>query len=404
METSRTPERGSRAFFELTRLKIRNSPDTCLPGEGTGAPASFLERTFGVCVRVAGFSGDQASETARLFESLGGGAWIPGGVETGKEAVIFLAGTPSNFTALASLLEESEGWKEHFAGALFELMRRSGLHRGLVLRGADLLEGRPYLIMGVINVTPDSFSDGGRFLDQADAVEQGVRLAAEGADILDLGAESSRPGSERIPAEEELKRLLPVLSLLHQRLPDIPISVDTTKAEVAERVLDNGADMINDISAGTFDPEMLPLCGERRIPIVLMHMRGTPKTMQEAPHYDDVVSEVAAELRERVIAAETVGLGSGLIITDPGIGFGKRPSDNTALLAHLEALTALGYPVLVGASRKSLIGAITGAPVEQRIPGSIALHVTGFHNGASILRVHDVAAHRQALECAAACR
>lgn len=413
MVTSKKPERTfvrlntrgrAEESLNLTRMTIRSLPDASLPGGGCGAPVSFRERAGETCLSMAGLSSNEASRAARLFETLGGGSWIPGPGEVTGRQTLFLAGTPSDFLALASLLLESEGWKGHFADSILELMRRSGSPRSLLLRNADLLEGRPYLIMGVINVTPDSFSDGGRFLAPEDAVAQGMKLAEEGADILDLGAESSRPGSEPVSVEEELKRLLPVLSSLRERLPDIPISVDTTKSAVAEKVLDAGADMINDISAGTFDPEMLPLCAERRVPVVLMHIRGTPKTMQEAPRYDEVVSEVAAELYERVRAAEKAGLGPGFIITDPGIGFGKRPCDNTALIAHIEALTALGHPVLVGASRKSLIGALTGAPVEQRLPGSIALHVTAFHNGASILRVHDVAAHRQALECAVACR
>lgn len=272
----------------------------------------------------------------------------------------------------------------------------------LMVRGRDLLEGRRFLLMGVVNVTPDSFSDGGRFLDPRDAVAHGARLAAEGAAILDVGAESSRPGSDPVSEEEELRRLLPVLSGLRKALPDTVLSVDTTKAAVALGALDAGADMVNDISGGSFDAGMLPLCARRGAPVVLMHMRGTPKTMQEEPRYEDPVAEVMAELGARVAAAEAAGLGLGQIVVDPGIGFGKRVKDNLALLSHLESLTALGHPVLVGVSRKSLIGALSGSPVDDRLPGSLALHTAALLKGATLFRVHDVKEHLQALTCASA--
>lgn len=272
----------------------------------------------------------------------------------------------------------------------------------LMVRGRDLLEGRRFLLVGVVNVTPDSFSDGGRFLDPRDAVAHGARLAAEGAAILDVGAESSRPGSDPVSEEEELRRLLPVLSGLRKALPDTVLSVDTTKAAVALGALDAGADMVNDISGGSFDAGMLPLCARRGAPVVLMHMRGTPKTMQEEPRYEDPVAEVMAELGARVAAAEAAGLGLGQIVVDPGIGFGKRVKDNLALLSHLESLTALGHPVLVGVSRKSLIGALSGSPVDDRLPGSLALHTAALLKGATLFRVHDVKEHLQALTCASA--
>lgn len=273
---------------------------------------------------------------------------------------------------------------------------------GLVVRGRDLLRGRPFLLMGILNLTPDSFSDGGRFSGGAAALEHAVRMAREGADILDLGAESSRPGSEPVPGEEELIRLLPVLREIRRELPGTPLSVDTTKASVARAALDEGADLINDISAGRCDPEMLPLAAQRGAPMVLMHMRGSPKTMQETPHYRDPIAEVVVELRERVRAAESAGLGPGTLVVDPGIGFAKRPSDNLDILAGLQSLGGLGYPILVGASRKSLVGYLAGAPAGGRLPGTLALHTLALAAGARIFRVHDVAEHLQALTCAAA--
>jgi dihydropteroate synthase len=288
------------------------------------------------------------------------------------------------------------------ASALGDCLDRSARRPTLLIRGRDLLAGHPFLLMGVVNVTPDSFSDGGRYLAPEAAVRHALRLVEEGADLLDIGAESSRPGSEAVPAQEELRRLLPVVRGLRKAAPEVPLSVDTTKAAVAEAAFDAGADLINDISAGTFDPAMLSLCASRRLPMVLMHLRGRPKTMQESPRYEDAPAEVVLELRERVRAAEKAGLGAGTLVVDPGFGFAKRPEDNLALVAELEALRALGYPILLGASRKSTVGVLTGAGPEDRLPGTLALHTAALLHGADILRVHDVKEHRQALTCAAA--
>jgi len=271
-----------------------------------------------------------------------------------------------------------------------------------VVRGRDLLEGRPFLLMGVVNLTPDSFSDGGAFLDPGKALDRALRLADEGGDLLDLGAESSRPGSDPVSAEEEWRRLGPALARIRAALPELPLSVDTTKAGVARRALDAGADIVNDISAGGADPAMLPLAAERGAGLVLMHMRGVPKSMQEAPAYGDAPGEVAAELGLRLAAALAAGVPKESVVLDPGVGFGKRTEDNLALLADLTPLLALGRPVLVGASRKSLVGTLTGAPVSERLPGTLALHTAALLSGARLFRVHDVAAHRQALACAAA--
>lgn len=271
-----------------------------------------------------------------------------------------------------------------------------------VVRGRNLLEGRPFLLMGILNLTPDSFSDGGRFLDPASAESHAKRMAQSGADLIDLGAESSRPGSDPVDAEQEWSRLGPVLARLRAALPEMPLSVDTTKAEVARRALDAGADVINDISAGRSDPDMLPLVAQRGAALVLMHMRGEPKTMQEDPRYGDAPREVAAELTAALEAAKAAGVADERIVLDPGIGFGKRTQDNLALLADLSPLLALGRPLLVGASRKSLVGDLTGAPVEARLPGTLALHAAALLGGARVFRVHDVAAHKQALACAAA--
>lgn len=259
--------------------------------------------------------------------------------------------------------------------------------------------------MGILNVTPDSFSDGGLFCDPVRAVARALQMVEEGADIIDVGGESSRPGSEPVSVEEELRRVVPVIRALRAELQKrgsdskpIAISVDTTKAVVAAQAVEAGATIINDISAGRFDPEMFSVAAKFGATICLMHMQGTPTTMQQAPHYEDVVAEVKKFLSERITAAETAGIAREKIWIDPGIGFGKNVEDNIRLLRELNAFQELNCPILIGASRKSFLGALTGAPVHERLPGSLAAAALAVRNGAQILRVHDVAATKQFLK------
>jgi dihydropteroate synthase len=256
--------------------------------------------------------------------------------------------------------------------------------------------GQRTWIMGVINVTPDSFSDGGLYFDKDRAVERGIELQAEGADIIDVGGESTKPGSEPIAAEEELRRIIPVISALSKRTNSL-ISVDTTKSEVAQAALDEGADIINDISSFRFDSKMLPLAAQKQVPVVLMHMKGIPKIMQDNPHYEDVVLEVKAFFEEKVQAAQEHGINKEKIIIDPGIGFGKRLKDNLVLINRLQTFEELGCPILVGISRKSFIGKILNLPAAERLEGTIASALLSIINGAHILRVHDVAAVKRAV-------
>jgi dihydropteroate synthase len=265
-------------------------------------------------------------------------------------------------------------------------------------RGTDHILGRRTWIMGVLNITPDSFSDGGLFYGPEQAVEQGLKLIEQGADILDIGGESSRPGSEPVGAEEEKNRILPVLEKIRRQSSDALISVDTTKAEVARAALDAGADIINDISAGRFDTELLKLAAERRTPIILMHMLGIPKTMQADPHYENLLEDIKAFFRERIATAVSLGMERDNIILDPGIGFGKRHQDNLNLLKNLKFLDDLQQPVLVGVSRKSFIGRILDSPPDDRLEGTIASALISVLHGAHILRVHDVAAVLKAIK------
>ena len=248
---------------------------------------------------------------------------------------------------------------------------------------------RRSVIVGILNVTPDSFSDGGRFLDPADARARAGRLVADGAQAIDIGAESTRPGSRRIGPDEQIRRLREVLPAVCGL--GVPVSIDTTQAEVAEFALDAGAQIVNDVSAGRDDPELLPLVARRGAAVILMHMLGTPKTMQEDPHYEDVVAEVRAFLAARIAAAEDAGVPRDRVVIDPGIGFGKRLAHNLLLLRNIEALCSLGLPVLVGPSRKRFIGEITGeAEPRHRVAGTVAACLAARRGGASVFRVHDV--------------
>ena len=258
------------------------------------------------------------------------------------------------------------------------------------------------VLVGILNATPDSFSDGGVHLDPARAAAAAAEMVAAGARMLDVGAESTRPGAVPVPPEEERRRLLPVLRAVRDAV-GVPISVDTTKADVARRALEAGADLVNDVSAGRFDPGMLPLCAASGVPVVLMHMQGTPATMQQDPRYTDVVTEVTEFLAERAQAAAEAGVAPDAIVLDPGIGFGKTVEHNCRLLRRLDLIAALGYPILVGVSRKGFIGGLLGGRgAEARLHGTAAAVALAVAAGARLLRVHDVAAMRDVVAVAEA--
>jgi dihydropteroate synthase len=250
--------------------------------------------------------------------------------------------------------------------------------------------------MGVVNVTPDSFSDGGRFLDLGRAVDQALRLAADGADVLDVGGESTRPDATPVEEDEEIRRILPVVAEIARRT-SVPISIDTTKAAVAQRALDAGAVIVNDISGLCLDPGMVSVCARAQAGVICMHMQGTPQTMQIAPHYDDVVRKVADYLAERLGALEDVGIPRERVVIDPGIGFGKTPAHNLALLQNIPRLRNLGRPVLIGHSRKRFLAKILGRSLDEATSATIGVAVGAALRGADLLRVHDVRATRDAL-------
>lgn len=268
--------------------------------------------------------------------------------------------------------------------------------RSVPYPGGQLELGADTVIMGVVNVTPDSFSDGGRFYGVDEAVRQGLQLAAEGAHILDIGGESTRPGSDPVATADEIARVIPVIEQLAQKC-DALISVDTNKAEVAQAAMDAGAHLINDITALKGDENMASVTAKTGAALVIMHMQGTPRNMQQNPTYGDVVAEVVEFLAKQAQVAMDAGVPREKIIVDPGIGFGKTVEHNLSLIANMAKLVELGYPILLGASRKAFIGTLTGKPVEDRLWGTIGVHVVGAALGADIVRVHDVAPLKDAL-------
>jgi dihydropteroate synthase len=269
--------------------------------------------------------------------------------------------------------------------------------------GARIFDGPGPFFMGIVNATPDSFSDGGQYLARDAAFAQAERLAEEGADLVDVGGESTRPGAPDVPVDEEIARVVPVIAALRSRGVTVPISIDTRKAQVARAALDAGADLVNDVT-GLADPALAALVAERGVPVVLMHMRGAPSDMQSHAVYGDVVEDVAGELAGALRRAEAAGVRRDQVILDPGIGFAKTAEHNLALLAAIPRLRALGRPLLVGPSRKSFIGAVTGAPVSERLPGTLAAVAACVLAGAEFVRVHEVAQARQAGLVAAAIR
>jgi len=257
--------------------------------------------------------------------------------------------------------------------------------------------------MGILNVTPDSFSDGGLYFNKEKAIAQGLRMVKEGADFIDIGGESTRPGSKPLSLEEELSRVIPVIESLLKEV-DIPISIDTYKSKVAQKAMEAGAEIINDISGLNFDPDLAKVAAKQNAPLILMHIRGNPETMQKDVHYDSLFSEILQYLKDSIQKAENAGLDNEQIIIDPGIGFGKTLEDNLLIIKNLSEFRVLGKPILLGTSRKSFIGKILNAEVEDRLEGTLSSIAIGVLNGAHIIRCHDVLQAKKAIAIADAIR
>lgn len=370
-------------------------------------PAGILimaPKQFHYNLKVEGLTPAQANIIKQDMLSIGGEAAVARGVAAcavrSTDAVI--SGTLRQFGCLIEKLCRQCLGLPAVAAALKEAIDNSG-RKSFTIRGRrkSWEAGPKALIMGVLNVTPDSFSDGGRFFNPGTAVERAVEMVKEGADWIDVGGESTRPGAREVSVEEELNRVIPIIEALSAS--GITVSVDTTKALVAARAVEAGAEIINDVSALSMDGRMAETVAECGAALIMMHMRGTPRTMQQDTVYGDLVSEVYNYLLSRTDYALGCGIDADKIIVDPGLGFGKSTEGNLEIIRRLSEFRSLGAPILIGASRKSFIGkALGGLPVDERLYGTIAAHVIALRNGASVLRVHDVKEARQAADVASA--
>jgi dihydropteroate synthase len=314
-----------------------------------------------------------------------------------------LIGTQKQFEKLTSKLEQYPALQSLGHSLKETLKNISKTHYTIRCRKRTFKLGKQTLLMGVLNVTPDSFSDGGLFLDREKAIAQGLKMVEEGADLIDIGGESTKPGSKPLGLEEELRRVIPVIEALAKEV-DVPISIDTYKSTVAKKAIEAGAQMINDISGLHFDPDLAHVASKEDVPLILMHTRGTPETMQKDVHYESLFSEILQYLRESIQRAESAGLDPGQIVIDPGIGFGKNLEDNLLIIKNLQEFRILGKPILLGTSRKTFIGKILHAEVTERLEGTLSSIAIGVLNGAHIIRCHDVLEAKKAISVADAIR
>lgn len=355
--------------------------------------------------KVEGLSAAQANVVKQDMLSIGGEAAVARGAAscTIKTTDAIISGTLKQFNSLIQKLQYQSFGLPKVARSLSEALENMVKSRFSIKTGSrEWIIGERTLVMGVLNVTPDSFSDGGLFLDRDKAVERALEMVEQGSDWIDIGGESSRPGAEPVSAEEEIRRVVPVIELIAKK--GITVSIDTTKSKVAKAALDAGAEIVNDISAMSMDSDMASLCAESKCPVILMHMRGTPKTMQSNIGYNDLISEVYDYLLSRVEYAESSGIKANNIIIDPGLGFGKSREGNFEIIKSLSEFKSLGKPILIGASRKSFIGKTLGADLDARVTGTVAASVIAIHNGAGIIRVHDVVEARLSADMADAIR
>lgn len=376
-------------------------------GVDPGGIALMSPKGMHRALRLEDLSPWQANLLKQEMLSLGGEAAVHRGALdcSASTTAALLMGTAKHFRLLLEKLSRQPPTMgrigEELKAALDGFERRDF---ALTLGGRVLELGKKTAVMGIVNVSPDSFYDGGKHFSVAGAVEHGLRLAEEGADLLDVGGESTRPGAEPLPAEEEKRRVLPVIEALASRC-DLPISIDTYKAEVARRALEAGALMVNDISGLRFDPEMAGVAAAAGAGLVVMHMRGEPRTMQQSPSYDNLMAEIVDQLHHSLRIAVEAGLNREQVIVDPGIGFGKTLDHNLHLIRHLSELRVLGRPILVGPSRKSFLGAVGDLPPEERLEGTLAAVSLAISAGAQVVRVHDVQSVKRAVQVAdALCR
>lgn len=364
----------------------------------------MLPRASGIMVSVENLNHAEASILKQESLAMGGDAALPATAYSmkGGECRVLLMGNMAQLNNIADRLSLHAGTLAALGSSISDTL--SNYERAITtgLAPPPALGPAPWQVMGILNVTPDSFYDGGRYNGTEAAVAQARRMAGEGAGIIDIGGESTRPGAARISEKEELARVLPVIDAIREAGLEVPISIDTSRARVAREALRAGAAMINDVTGLAGDRRMAEVAADSGCPVCIMHMRGTPANMQRDPQYRDVVAELVEFFYQRMAQAERQGIVRENIIVDPGIGFGKNLQHNLQLLRHLDSFLSLGTPLLVGVSRKSFIGMGTGDEAGDRLPGTIAANVHAYSRGARMFRVHDVAANRQALQLAAA--
>ena len=347
--------------------------------------------------------------TANLLKqemlSLGGDVAVDGrGLDCStKRTDALLMGTQRHFERLIPKMEQYPGLQLLGQSIKETIKNISKTHYSIHCRKRTLTLGKRTLLMGILNVTPNSFSDGGFFFEKEKAIAHGLKMVEEGADIIDIGGESTRPGSKPLESEEELRRVIPVIESITKEV-DVPISIDTYKSNVAERAIGAGAEIINDISGLHFDPRLAKVAAKEETPLILMHIRGTPETMQKDVHYDSLFSEILQYLKDSIRTAESSGVDPRKIIIDPGIGFGKTVLDNLLIIKNLYEFRILGKPILLGTSRKTFIGKILNAEVEDRLEGTLSSVAIGVLKGAHIIRSHDVLQAKKAIAVADAIR
>jgi dihydropteroate synthase len=358
-------------------------------------------KTLHFNLRVEGIDPRTANLLKQEMLSLGGDAALDGrGLDcSAKWTDAILMGTQKQFEKLILKLDRYINLQPLGQSLKETLKNISKTHYTIRCRKQTLTLGKRTYLMGALNVTPDSFSDGGLFFDKEKAIIQGLRMVEEGADIIDVGGESTRPGSKPLGLEEELRRVIPVIESLAKKI-DIPISIDTYKSTVARKAIEVGAQIVNDISGLHFDPGLAQVVAKEDIPIILMHIRGTPETMQKDVHYDSLFSEIFQYLGDSIQRAESAGLDPQQIIIDPGIGFGKTLEDNLLIIKNLFEFRILGKPILLGTSRKSFIGKILNADVTDRLEGTLSSIAIEVLNGAHIIRCHDVLQAKKAIAVA----
>lgn len=363
------------------------------------------DKTLHLNLKIEGIHPRTANLLKQEMLSVGGDVALDRkGLDCSTQATdALLMGNEKQYQRLISKLDQYPDLQSLGQSLKETLKNLSKTHYSIRCRKKTYKLGRQTLLMGILNITPDSFSDGGLFFDKEKAVTHGLKMAEEGVDFIDIGGESTRPGSKPLALEEELRRVIPVIESLKKEV-DVPISIDTYKSAVAKKAIEAGAEIINDISGLHFDPDLAKVAVNEDVPLVLMHIRGTPETMQVDVHYESIFSEIIQYLKESIRRAESAGLASEQVIIDPGIGFGKTVGDNLLIIKNLQEFRVLGKPIMLGTSRKNFIGKILNSEVADRLEGTLSSIAIGAVNGAHIIRCHDVLQAKKAIAVADAIR